>query len=342
MQFLVVGAQAAVGVQVRFGAVEALAEQAVDLFDAAFVGALFLHHLEQQRQVQRHHRDGRAGLGDYGLQHGDAGVATGGGEFLADAEDLLVQVLLGGADGAVPVQVVGDLFAQVGEGGGLGAVGQHAGFLQGVDPHLPVFTAHDRHGVGDLGLGGRLHHAFLDHFLVGVQATEVDGLADRLEHGVEDFAGLGVGAARGGQAVDHQVDLAQVLLDGLDGDALHLVGERIAVDAARIQALGLGGFLEGGGVVPAGGAGLGLAARTLEEHAQGVGARAEGGGDACGQAVAGGRTDDQHLLRAVGHGAFGLDVADLFLDVGLAAGRMGSDADEATHARFDDHGNLGC
>lgn len=85
-----------------------------------------------------------------------------------------------------------------------------------------------------------------------------------------------------------------------------------------------------------------LAARTLEEHPEGIGAGTERGGDAGSQAIAGGGTDDQDLLRSVDDGALGLDVVDLLLDVGLAACRMGSDADEATHARFDDHENLGC
>ena len=58
------------------GAADAIAVQAVDLFDAALVRAFGLHDLEQQRQVQRHHGDGRAGLRDHGLEHRHAGVAA--------------------------------------------------------------------------------------------------------------------------------------------------------------------------------------------------------------------------------------------------------------------------
>jgi hypothetical protein len=49
------------------------------------------------------------------------------GELLADRHDLLVQVLFGLADRAVPVDVVRDLLAEIRERGGLRAVGQHAG-----------------------------------------------------------------------------------------------------------------------------------------------------------------------------------------------------------------------
>ena len=79
---------------------------------------------------------------------------------------------------------------------------------------------------------------------------------------------------------------------------LHLVGESVAIDAAGIQAFLVGELLEGRRVVPAGGARL-LAARTLEEHPEGIGAGTERGGDAGSQAIAGGGTDDQDLLRSV-------------------------------------------
>src|SRR5690606_39186451 len=56
--------------------------------------------------------------------------------------------------------------------------------------------------------------------------------------------------------------------------------------------------------------------------------------------VAGGGADHQDLLRAIGDLRLALDVVDLLLDRGIAAGRMGGDADEAADARFDDHGDL--
>ncbi|MNV68971.1 hypothetical protein D3C71_1618490 [compost metagenome] len=180
-----------------------------------------------------------------------------------------------------------DLFAQVGEGRRRGAFSQHAGIQQRVDPHLPVFTAHDGHGGVDLGLRGRLQHGFLDHFTVGVQPAQVDRVADGLERGVEHLARLGVGAARGGQAVDDLVHLAHARLDGGNGLLLDLVREGVAVDAGGGQALGLCRLVEGGGVVPARRAGLGGVGGAFEKHAQGFRATAEGRADAGGQAVAG-------------------------------------------------------
>ncbi|MNT35578.1 hypothetical protein D3C72_1716110 [compost metagenome] len=148
-------------------------------------------------------------------------------------------------------------------------------------------------------------------------------------------------AARRSQAVDHLVDLAEVGLDHLDGLRLHLVGERIAVDALGIQTGFVGVLVERRRVVPARRTRLGFTARALEEDAQGCSATAEGGGDARGQAIAGRGTDHQYALGAVLDRRARTDVVDLLLDGGVAAGRMGGDADEAADARFDDHEDLG-
>src|SRR5690606_515814 len=62
-QLLIVHAEASCFIQPYFFAVETLGEQALQLLDAAFVGALLLHHLDENGQVQRHHRNRRTGLG---------------------------------------------------------------------------------------------------------------------------------------------------------------------------------------------------------------------------------------------------------------------------------------
>src|SRR5690606_37644179 len=116
-------------------------------------------------------------------------------------------------------------------------------------------------------------------------------LADGLQGGVEHLAGFGMLAAGGGKAVDHQVHLAQVLVDEVDGLVLDLVGKGVAIDAFGVEASLLGAFMEGGGVGPAGGAGLALGPFLLEESAEGGGPGAKGGGDAGGEAVAGGGAD---------------------------------------------------
>src|SRR5690606_40541290 len=90
-----------------------------------------------------------------------------------------------------------------------------------------------------------------------------------LQGGVEHLAGFGMLAAGGGKAVDHQVHLAQVLFDEVDGLVLDLVGKGVAIDAFGVEASLLGAFMEGGGVVPAGGAGLALGPFLLEENAEG-------------------------------------------------------------------------
>jgi hypothetical protein len=129
---------------------------------------------------------------------------------------LPVQVLLGRTDGAVPVDVAGDLLAQVGEGGGLCAVGQHTRRLQRVDPHLPVLTAHHRHGAFDFVLRRRLQNGLLYHLVVGVEAAHVDRLADWLQRRAEDFTGSRMRASRCSEAVDNQVNLTQISSDDID------------------------------------------------------------------------------------------------------------------------------
>ncbi|KAG0923802.1 hypothetical protein G6F31_019366 [Rhizopus arrhizus] len=107
-------------------------------------------------------------------------------------------------------------------------------------------------------------------------------MADRLQRRIEDLAGLGVRAARGGQAIDHLVDLAQVRLDRGDGLLLDLVRKRVAVDALGVQASRFGRPVEGGRVVPARRAGLGGLGGAFEEHAQRLRATAERRADARG------------------------------------------------------------
>ena len=50
--------------------VEAAVKEAIDLFDSAFVGALFLHHLEQACQIQRDNRNNGACTGYQSLVDG--------------------------------------------------------------------------------------------------------------------------------------------------------------------------------------------------------------------------------------------------------------------------------
>src|SRR5690606_34635233 len=101
-------------------------------------------------------------------------------------------------------------------------------------------------------------------------------------------------------ALDHQVNLAEILFDQVDGFLLDLVGEGVAVDAFGVEPFSFGELVEGGRVVPAGGAGFVGAALALEEDADGGGAGAEGGGDARGEAVAGGGAQHQHPFRTIG------------------------------------------
>ncbi len=90
---------------------------------------------------------------------------------------------------------------------------------------------------------------------------------------------------------------AEVRLDQVDDLLLDLVGKGVAVDALRIEAGGVRGVFEGGGVVPAGAAGAPFLGRFLEENAEGRRVAAECRRDARRQAVPGGGADDEHPAR---------------------------------------------
>ena len=115
----------------------------------------------------------------------------------------MIKIFFGRADGAVPVDIPSDLLADIGVCSRLGALGQHACLSQRGDPHLPVLTAHHRHGVVDLFLGRRLEMKILNRFFVGVHTFLGRGLTNRFECRREHFAGFRVGPPRRGQAVDH-------------------------------------------------------------------------------------------------------------------------------------------
>ena len=98
-------------------------------------------------------------------------------------------MILGLADGPVAIDRVGNFRADISVGDGASAVGEHTRFVEGIDPHLPVFPAHDRDGVGDLFFVRRV-----DGDVGNLAGLDVDGLvgvgaAKGLEDGAEVFAG---------------------------------------------------------------------------------------------------------------------------------------------------------
>ena len=60
-------------------------------------------------------------------------------------------------------------------------------------------------------------------------------------------------------------------------------------------------------------------------------------GDPRSQAIASGRTDDQHFLRAIIYRAIGFHHGDLFRHIHRTTGRVGGGADEAARFRGNDH-----
>ena len=176
--------------------IEAIGEEAVHLLYAAFVAALFLHHLVQQRDVERHDGNGGARLGHHGLVDGDVGAAALSLQIFVESLGRLFQMIFGVADGPVAIDRVGNFRADVGISDRANAVGEHARFVERFDPHLPVFPAHDCDGVGDLFLVRRV-----DGDVGNFAGLDVDGLvgvgaAEGLEDGAEVFASARVRTPR--------------------------------------------------------------------------------------------------------------------------------------------------
>ena len=265
------------------------------------------------------------------------GSAALGSQIATDGGGGAVQIFLGAAQGTMPVDGPGQIGADVGVGHGLGAVGQHARITQGSHPQLPVLTAHDGDGALDFFFIRRLDGGGDDLILVGIDGSGGVDLTDRFESRAHHFTGIRHLAYRGGQGVDHQIDLTQILLDELDHLGAALVGEGVTIHALGVEAGLFGSLVEGGGVVPAGGARLGLGARLFEEDANGGGAATEGSGNPGGQTITGGGADHQYLLGTILDGALGLGVSNLATNIGFTTDRMSGGADKAANLGFDNH-----
>ena len=126
------------------------------------MAARVLHDLIEQRNVERHDRDGGTGLGDQRLVHGDPGLAAERREFAVERALDAFEVLLGLADGAVLVDRPGEFRADVGIGEGMRARGEQSCGEQGVDPHFPILAAHHGHGLGDFVALGRRDGDLID------------------------------------------------------------------------------------------------------------------------------------------------------------------------------------
>ena len=333
----VVDADAAVGVDLGgLAGGEVIGEQAHDLLDGALMGAVGLHDLVEDRGVERHHRNGGAGLGDQGLVDADPGAtADAGGEFGVELQRRCFEVVLGGADGALAVDGVGDLGADVAVGDRAEALGQQAGALQRAHPALPILTTHDLDGVGDLFRHRRIDGDRLDHVGVGVDGLAGIDRADRLEHAAVGGAGGGIGALGAGQRVDEGVDRSEAILQGGDGLVEHSGRERITDDRLDGLALGLGLAVDLGEVVPTSRTGLFAGTRALEGHRQHLGAMAEERGDGRSQAVAAGRAHHQHVAQALTGASLSGD-RDLLPHIHGATLGMRGGADEATDTGIDD------
>ena len=92
-----------------------------------------------------------------------------------------------------------------------------------------------------------------------------------------------MGPPRCGQAVDDQIHLTEIRLDEVDHPRLHLVREGVTIEALCVQSCLFCQLVEACRVIPAGGTGLAVGARFLEEDANGRCAGTKSRGNAGGQ-----------------------------------------------------------
>src|SRR5581483_8367904 len=197
-------------------AVELGGKEPVHLFDAALMRAARLHDFVEHRNIERHHRNGGAGLGDQRLVDGDEGAAAVELEQSVDAPGGALQVVFGHANRAVFIDRPGDVRADVTVGDGGGAGGEKLGIVERVHPHLPILATHDGDGLGNLSLRRWFDRNFTDDTLVSVDGLVGVRGADRLQHRFVNRAGFRMGAAGRGQGINHQVDRAEFAPDQVE------------------------------------------------------------------------------------------------------------------------------
>ena len=147
-----------------------------------------------------------------------------------DAARGAFEVVFGETNGAIFVNGPSDFRPDVGVGDGLRAGSEKFGLRQGLHPHFPVFSTHDGGGVDDLGFIGRLDGDRADKAFIGIDGFISVRLADRFEDRFMDEAGRGMGAARRRERVDDEINLAEIGADELEGLALNVGRECVAVD----------------------------------------------------------------------------------------------------------------
>ena len=229
---------------------------------------------------------------DDGLVDGHEGATAVELHQIVDLATGAFEVFFRLADGAIFVNRPGHLRSDVGVGDRLAAFLQDAGAVEGVHPDFPVFAAHDLDRLRDVIGRSGLEGDFVHDLLVGVEVLGVERSAGRLEDGLVGHAVRG-GAARGGEGVDDEVDLAAGHLgfDCFDDLRLHFGRESVAIDRDRLEAGLLRFGVESSGVIPAGRARLITFAVAFEKHAERCGAGTKGGRDTGREAVARGGAD---------------------------------------------------
>ena len=94
-------------------------------------------------------------------------------------------------------------------------------------------------------------------------------------------------AARRGEAIDNQIYLTQIRLNGLDSALLYRIRKSVAIDTFGIQASAFSAGVKSGRVIPASGGSFFLAAGLFKKHAKGRSTATKGRGDSRGEPVAG-------------------------------------------------------
>ncbi len=266
--------------------VEALRKKAFHLFDAALVRAVALHNFKEDGNVKRDQRNHGGGTRHKSLVHGDVGLAVKRFlELFVEFESGALDVLLGGADGAVAINGMRIGRADVGVGDGFYTLGKDARCGEPVYPARPVFTAHHLDGLAlflfvcDFGRDDGELARYDVHRRTG------ERLFERLQDAAILFARYRIDADGARDAVDDEVELAE-LFGRLDDLLSHFVGECVAVERDASESLRLGGPVKRHVVVPARRAALCFGAFAFEGNTHRVRSAFKGRGNAACEAVA--------------------------------------------------------
>ena len=179
----------------------------------------------------------------------------------------------------------------------------------------------------------------LNLFFIGIDAFLRRRLTDGFQRRVKHFTCFRVCASRRRQAVDHQVNLTQVVFNSVNDLGFHLVGKRVAIEIFAVKPSVIGKLLERSRVVPTRCAWFSFSTFFLKEHPNRAGSGSKSRRNARGESVARRGAENQHTQGTILNRAASFNMRYLTTHILATSHRMCSGAKETADSRLDDHEN---